>query len=118
LQGRPIVGVGLRERFGQDEILRRLAVAEGDRAVFRPDEAGVLVNEAAAAGLDPDLRRQAALARSEQLGHRGAEVRVRDAAVLRIAALDAGDAGRVRVVLRVDAAKDRQVVHLLGGSRH
>ena len=55
--------------------------------------------EAAAARLDPDVGRQAAVARPEQLGDGRAEVRVGDAAVLRVAALDAGDAGGVRVVL-------------------
>src|SRR5581483_4460617 len=75
------------ERGGAQEVLRRLAVAQRQRAVARAEEAGLLGDEAAVARLDPDVRRQPAVAGAEPARDRGAEVRVGDAAVLRVAAL-------------------------------
>jgi len=98
-----------------NETLRRLAVAQRQSAVLGAEEAGVLIDEAAAIGLDPDIRRQAALGRAKDLGDGGTEVGIGDAAIFRIAALDASDAGGVRVVLGTHAADKGEMVHQLGG---
>src|SRR5262245_57321013 len=49
--------LGFAERVGAEEVFRRLAVAEGEGAVLGAEEAGVLGDEAAGAGLDPHVRR-------------------------------------------------------------
>ena len=100
------------------EILRWLAIAEGQRAVFGTEESGVFRTKATAAGFDPHIGRQAAGSWPQQLGHTRAEMRVRHATVLGIAALDAIHARGVGIVLGTHAAHHAELVHLFGKLWH
>ena len=65
------IGVGGRRR-----VLRRLAVAEHDAGVLRPEIGGIVAAAAAAAGRDDDVAGQRAIVRRERLGHDRADDRV------------------------------------------
>ncbi len=100
------------------QVFRRLAVAKGQRAIFRPKEPTILRTEPAVPRLDPHIRRELALTGAEQFGHGGTKIRVGHAARLRVAALDAFDTGGMRVVLCAQAAHHAHPVHLLRQLRH
>jgi hypothetical protein len=63
------------------EILRRLAIAKGQRSIFRPEKACIFRLEATTARFDPHIGRQTARARPQQLRHTRAKMRIRHAAI-------------------------------------
>src|SRR5262249_48376426 len=83
-----------RDDIRQNKILRRLAITERHSAKLWSKKPAVLMNEPAAAWLDPNVRRQAAVARAKKLRDGRAKVGISHATILRITALNPRHAGR------------------------
>ena len=94
-----------------------VAVAENDAGEFRPEIGSIVASAASAARRDDDMPGQRTIFRRKRLGRNRAEMRI----VGRGRLSPAGDhqigAFAVIVLGRVDAAHDREMVHLLGGHR-
>ena len=103
----------LRETFRALHVLRRLAVAQRDAGILGTEISGVRAAPATTAGGDDNVPGERAICGIERLRGDGAEFRVHHA---RARAASGGHeivTIAVIVLVRVDAANEREVVHLL-----